>query len=66
MGLLATSRSFILHFFRFKRVNHKLIFVSNKSNEGGRAVTSMVVCEFCLVLMEKLFWSCVVPFVSPH
>jgi hypothetical protein len=57
MGLLATSQ----FYFQVPRieVSHVLVFLF-QSNEGGRAVTS-VVYESCWILIEK---SVLVPYVS--
>jgi hypothetical protein len=36
-------------------MREKIIFISNKSNERERMVTSMIVCESYSDFMEKLF-----------
>jgi hypothetical protein len=41
-------------FPRFELLCHELDFCF-QSNEGGRAVTSMVVCESCSFFMEQMF-----------
>jgi hypothetical protein len=50
--LLVTSQ---FHFLVSKvEVSHILVFLF-QSNKGGRAVTSVVVIEYCLIFMEQKF-----------
>jgi hypothetical protein len=51
--LIITSPSFISHFLD-KRVSDELNFCF-QLNEGVRMVTSMIVCESCLISMKTLF-----------